>query len=52
MAQSTSEAITWQIPLTSTLGRHENWRPSTGRYFFQHFHTAWALSRRSLFGSF
>ena len=52
MAQSTSEAINCPIPLTLTLGRHENWRSSTGCNFRRHFHTAWALFGQSPFGSF
>lgn len=46
MAQSTSEAINWPIPLTLTLARHVNRRPSTGRNFLRHFHTAWATTGR------
>ena len=52
MAQSTSEAINWPIPLTLTLGPHVNRRPSTGRNFLRHFHTAWAHKSQLPFGSF
>jgi hypothetical protein len=47
MTQSATRATSRPIPLTLTLGGHENWRPSTGDNFRRHFHTTWAISGRT-----
>jgi hypothetical protein len=52
MAQSAIRATSRPIPLNSTRGRHENWRPSTDGNFRRLSHTAWALFCLSTIGSF
>ena len=51
MNHGATRATSRPILLGLTLGRHENWRPSTGGSFRRHFYTAWAPFCRTGFGS-